>query len=293
MKTTTFRESQAKSPKARGKKVLLVLAGAGLLLGTLNVNASPEQDRQHLLHYFGTKYPDIKPENYVYGALAFDPDAMEQYKSIMDFPPFSSVVEQGKKMWETPFKNGKTYASCFPNGGKDVAGNYPYFDNKTNQVVTFEMAINACRTANGEEAYKYNDVKTMGTLTSYARTLSDGMLMNIKVQGPAANAAYEAGKKQFYDRRGQLNFSCASCHVANAGNHLRSEVLSPVVGQATHWPVFRGGENLVTLQERYVGCNKQVRAVPFAPGSVEYNDLEYFHSYVSNGLPMKASVFRK
>jgi len=293
MKTTTFRESQAKSPKARGKKVLLALAGAGLLLGALNVNASPEQDRQNLLDYFSSKYPDIKHENYVYGAAAFDPDAMSQYNSIMDFPPFGSVVDHGKKMWETPFKNGKTYASCFPNGGKDVAGNYPYFDNKTNQVVTFEMAINACRTANGEEAYKYNDMHTMGVLMSYARTLSDGMLMNIKVQGPAANAAYEAGKKQFYGRRGQLNFSCASCHVANAGNHLRSEVLSPVVGQATHWPVFRGGEKLFTLQERYVGCNKQVRAVPFAPGSVEYNDLEYFHSYVSNGLPLKASVFRK
>ncbi|MHB1173704.1 MAG: sulfur oxidation c-type cytochrome SoxA [Sulfuriferula sp.] len=293
MKTTTFRESQAKPPKARGKIILLALAGAGLLLGALNASASPEQDRQHLLHYFGTKYPDIKHENYVYGALAFDPDAMAQYKSIMDFPPFSSVVDHGKKMWETPFKNGKTYASCFPNGGKDVAGNYPYFDDKTNRVVTFEMAINACRTANGEEAFKYNDKKTMGVLTAYARTLSDGMLMNIKVQDAAATAAYNVGKDMFFKRRGQLNFSCASCHVANAGNHLRSEVLSPVVGQATHWPVFRGGEKLFTLQERYVGCNKMIRSVPFAPGSVEYNDLEYFHSYVSNGLPLEASVFRK
>ncbi|MEO6145781.1 MAG: sulfur oxidation c-type cytochrome SoxA, partial [Sulfuriferula sp.] len=176
---------------------------------------------------------------------------------------------------------------------KDVAGNYPYFDDKAGKVVTFEMALNSCRTANGEEPYKLTDDNTMGALTAYARTLSDGMLMNIKVQGPAATAAYEAGKKQFYGRRGQLNFSCASCHVANAGSHLRSEVLSPVVGQATHWPVFRGGEKLTTLQERYVGCNKQVRATPFAQGSVEYNDLEYFHSYVSNGLPMKASVFRK
>ncbi len=293
MKTITFRGPQAKSPKGHGKKILLALAGAGLLFGTLNASASPEQDRQNLLNFYSSKYPDIKAGNYIYGALAFDPDAMEQYKSIMDFPPFSSVVEQGKKMWETPFKNGKTYASCFPNDGKNVAGNYPYFDDKAGKVVTFEMAINACRTANGEEAYKYNDMKTMGTLTSYARTLSDGMPMNIKVQGASATAAYEAGKNEFYSRRGQLNFSCASCHVANAGNHLRSEVLSPAVGQSTHWPVFRGGETLVTLQERYVGCNKQVRAVPFAPGSVEYNDLEYFHSYISNGLPMKASVFRK
>ena len=275
------------------KKSLLALVSASLLFGTVTANATPEQDRQNLVKYYTSKYPDIKLDKYVYGALAFDSDSMAQYESIMDFPPFGTVVDQGQKMWDTPFKNGKTYSSCFANGGKNVAGNYPYFDDKAGKVVTFEMAINDCRTANGEEAYKLADAATMGTLTAYARTLSDGMLMNVKVNGAAAQAAYDTGKKHFYSRRGQLGFSCASCHVDNAGNRLRSEVLSPAVGQATHWPVFRGAETLVTLQNRYVGCNKQVRAVPFAVGSEEYNDLEYFHSYISNGLPMKASVFRK
>lgn len=275
------------------KTTLLALAGAGLLLGAVGAGAAPEQDRQNLIQYYKSKFPDIKFQDYVHGALALEPDAKAQYDAIMDFPPFFSFIEQGKIMWETPFKTGKKYADCFPNGGRNVAGNYPYFDDKAGKVVTFEMAINDCRVANGEEAYKHNDVKTMGTLTAYARTLSDGMLMNVKVEGAAANAAYEAGKKHFYSRRGQLNFSCATCHVDNGGNRLRSEILSPVVGHATHWPVFRGGDNLVTLQMRYEGCNRQVRAVPFAPGSEEYNNLEYFHSYISNGLPMKASVFRK
>jgi sulfur-oxidizing protein SoxA len=36
-----------------------------------------------------------------------------------------------------------------------------------------------------------------------------------------------------------------------------------------------------------------VRAVPFAAGSEELNNLEYFHSYTSNGLPLKASVYRR
>lgn len=275
------------------KKTLLTLVATSLALGAVAAYATPEQDRQNLVKYYASKYPDIKLNQYVYGALAFDKDSMAQYDSIMDFPPFSSVVEQGQKMWETPFKNGKTYASCFPNGGKNVAGNYPYFDDKANKVITFEMAINECRTTNGEEAYKQDDAGTMGKLTSYARTLSDGMKMNVKVNGPAAQAAYEAGKHHFYTRRGQFGFSCASCHVDNAGNHLRSEMLSPAIGQATHWPVFRGGDNLVSLQVRYVGCNKLVRAEPFKVGSEEYNNLEYFHSYISNGLPMKASVFRK
>ncbi|BBO99577.1 sulfur oxidation c-type cytochrome SoxA [Sulfuriferula nivalis] len=275
------------------KKTLLALVATTLTLGAVAANATPEQDKKNLVKYFTQKYPDIKLDQYVYGALAFDKDSMAQYNSIMDFPPFGTVVDQGQKMWETPFKNGKTYASCFPNGGKNVAGNYPYFDDKANKVVTFEMAINECRVSNGEEPFNLSDATTIGRLTAYARTLSDGMKMNIKVKGPKAEAAYEAGKSEFYTRHGQLGFSCASCHVYSAGSRLRSELLSPVVGQATHWPVFRGGDNLVTLQMRYVGCNKLVRATPFKEGSEEYNNLEYFHSYISNGLPMKASVFRK
>jgi sulfur-oxidizing protein SoxA len=90
-----------------------------------------------------------------------------------------------------------------------------------------------------------------------------------------------------------LNFSCANCHVDNVGNKLRSETLHMAVGAATHWPVFRGGDNLVTLQSRYERCFAQVRHVSPPIGSEKLNNLEYYHSYISNGLEMKSSVFRK
>lgn len=275
------------------KKAILGLIGLGLLGGAASVMASPEQDRQETIKYFTTKYPNVKVEDYVYGALAFDEDSKNQYDAIMEFPPFDSVIEKGKQMWETPLKSGKKYADCLPNGGKDIAGNYPYFDEKAGKVVTLEDTINACRVANGEQAYVLGDAKTMGTLTAYMRTLSDGMLVNIKVVGPKALAAYEDGKKTFFTRAGQLNFSCATCHIQNAGVRLRSELISPIIGQTVHWPVFRGGDNLVTLQTRYSGCFKTVRHVPDKQGSTKFNNLEYFHSYMSNGMPMKASVFRK
>ena len=275
------------------RKLLTGMAGLGIALGAVAVHASPEGDRQELTKYYTSKYPNIKVEDYVYGALAFDADSQAQYDAIMEFPPFESEVEKGRKMWETPFKSGKTYSSCLPNSGNQIAGNYPMFDEAKGKVVTLQDAINACRTANGEEAYKLNDMKTMGVLTSYMRTLSNGMIMNIKVQSTKAVAAYEDGKKTFYARKGQLNFACASCHVQNAGNRLRSELISPAIGHAVHWPVFRGGDNLVTLQQRYDGCFKQVRAVPPEQGGSTMNNLEYFHSSLSNGLPMKASVFRK
>lgn len=274
-------------------KLLTGLLGLGVLLSSFSAFATPEQDRQALIKYYTQKYPNVKVDDYVYGALAFDADSKAQYNSIMEFPPYESVIDEGRKMWETPFKNGKRYADCFPNGGKQLAGNYPMFDETKGKVVTLQDALNNCRVANGEEAFKVNDMKTMGTLTSYMRTLSDGMLMNVKVEGPRAMAAYEDGKKTFFTRKGQLNFACANCHVQNGGTRLRSEIISPVVGHAVHWPVFRGGENLVTLQQRYQGCFQQVRAVPPPQGGETMNNLEYFHSALSNGMPMKASVFRK
>lgn len=274
-------------------KLLTGIAGLGIALGVASAHASPESDRQEFIKYYTEKYPNVKVEEYVYGALAFDADSKAQYDAIMEFPPFESQVEAGRKLWETPFKNGKTYADCLPNGGKQIAGNYPMFDEAKGKVVTLHDAINDCRTANGEEAFKVNDMKTMGALTAHMRTLSDGMLMNVKVEGPKAMAAYEDGKKTFFSRKGQLNFACATCHVQNAGSRLRSELISPAVGHAVHWPVFRGGDNLVTLQQRYQGCFSQVRAVPPPQGGTTMNNLEYFHSALSNGLPMQASVFRK
>lgn len=275
------------------KHLMRILSVIGAFAAGASAMAGPEDDRRYLLELYHSRFPQIQLADYINGALIFSADAKAQYDSMMIMPPWQDVIERGRKMWETPFKNGNTYMGCFRNGGKDAAGNYPYFDEKLGKVVTFEMAINRCRRDNAEAEYKYDDMATMGTLTVYARSLSDGMPMNIKVDGPDAQAAYEAGKRLFYSRRGQLNFACATCHVGNAGNHVRNEFLSPVVGQTTHWPLFRGEGDLWTLQRRYAACNGLTRAVPFAIGSEEYNNLEYFHSYMSNGLPMHTAVWRK
>jgi len=267
---------------------------AGLLLGCAHTGPAkgPEADRNALIKHYQQTIPNVKFDNYIYGALAMNPDAKAQYDSFMEFPPYSIDLEEGKKMWETPFKNGKKFSSCFPNGAKNVAGNYPYFDNAANRVVTFENAINACLTANGEKELKYAG-EDMGLLTAYARSLSDGMKVNVKIEGAGALAAYEKGKKYYATRNGQLNFSCKSCHVQSAGKFIRSDQLSMMVGQASHWPEFRGGTNIVTLQGRFKQCEKNVRAKPKEANSEEYNNLEYYLTYMSNGLPMQTPVFRK
>jgi sulfur-oxidizing protein SoxA len=275
------------------KTPLLALAAISLLSGAMAAVAGPEEDRIKMVNYMKAKFPDVKLEDHVYGALALDPDSKSQYDFIMEFPPYTSQLEAGEKQFKKPFKNGKTYADCLPNGGRMIAGNYPLYDEAKGKVITLEEVVNSCRVANGEPAADVSDDQDFDLLMAHVRRLSNGMKMNIKVQSPAAQQAYADGKKTYYQRIGQLNFSCASCHVSGAGNRLRSELLSPLTGQAVHWPVFLGGETVTSLQKRYERCFNLVRHVPEKPGSTRMNNLEYFHSYMSNGLEMKASVFRK
>lgn len=279
-------------PRIKFLRHFLAVTLAAACIGG-SAHASPEQDRAAFIALYHDKFPAAALEDYVNGALMLSGDARAQFDSIMEFPPFQGDIDRGKTLWETPFRNGKTFASCYANGGRNIAGNYPYYDSRNDRVVTFEMDINRCLRDNGEVEYKFSDKATMGILTAYARTLSDGMRVDVRVAGTGALAKYEQGKKLYFTRIGQYNFACASCHMVNAGKILRTEILSPTVGQTTHWPVFRGGDNLNTLHMRYRRCMEQMRASPFPAGSEDLNNLEYFQSYLSNGLPMRASVYRK
>ena len=292
---TSLMERNTRLVRVRLHRALCALCVATLASFALLAVAatSPEEDRARLVEFFAKRFPGVQLDDYVYGALIANPGGREQYEQIMEFPPFLGDIDKGKKIWETPFRNGKTFADCFADAGHNVVGNYPYFDAGLGKVVTFENAINACLRANREAEFTYGDRQTMGVLTAYARTLSDGMRINIRIESPAALAKYEAGRNLFFRRVGQLNAACAGCHLYNAGNVMRMELISPALGQATHWPIFRGGEELMTFQGRFKRCMEQMRAEPYGFDSEEWNNLEYFLSYLSNGLPLKSSVFRK
>ena len=165
-----------------------------------------------------------------------------------------------------------------------IRQNYPYFDEKEGKVVTLELALNQCREANGEAPLSY--VKDeMAALTAYMAFTSRGKPFDIKIPNdPRALEAYQNGKHYFYTRRGQLNFSCASCHVQSPGERIRAEVLAPALGILNAMPIYRsewGG--MGTISRRFTSCNSQIRGVPLEPQADEYRDLEYYLSYVSNG----------
>lgn len=277
------------------KKLLTATLVLGLLGGfTLPAQASPEQDLKEFRSYFKKRFPDTPFNDFVNGVYSIDAASREQWEEIEEFPPYELNIEKGMTLFETPFANGKSYADCFDNGGIGIAHRYPFFDRESGQVITLEGSINACRAVNGEKALGWSK-GAIADISAYMHSTSRGEIINVVVpDDPAAMAAYERGKNHFYAKRGQLNMACADCHVYYSGNKIRADLLSPALGQASGFPVYRskwGG--LGTLHRRYGGCNKQVRAKPHKSQSDEYRALEYFHTYMSNGLEINGPSARK
>jgi len=257
-------------------------------------NATPEQDKETFQKFYTERFPNVSNEDFGNGVYALDQDARDQWEAMSDFPPYEDDLEEGEELFNASFKNGKSYASCFENGGENIRQHYPKFDAERNVVVTLELAINECRMKNGEAALPYlkGDIAKISAYMAYT---SEGSLIDIKIpESEKGLAAYQAGKQYYYSKRGQLNFSCANCHTQNVGRKARSETLSPSLGHPTHFPVYRmKWGNFGTLHRRFTSCNKQVRAQPLAGQSEEYRNLEYFLTYMSNGLPVNGPASRK
>ncbi len=250
-------------------------------------SVDPAAEARAFRDYFFRKFPNVKADDFANGPYALNEDMRRQWEEKEQFPPYEFSLETGKELFAKPFANGKHYADCFPDRGIGIRQSYPQFDATRGKVITLELALNECRQANGENAMSYTG-DDMAALTAYMAYTSRGKPFDIKIpDDPRAVEAYENGKRYFYTRRGQLNFSCATCHVQNPGERLRAEVLAPALGILNAMPIYRSEwGNMGTISRRFITCNSQVRGVPLQPQSEDYRDLEYFLSYVSNGLPI-------
>jgi sulfur-oxidizing protein SoxA len=267
----------------------VVAALAVCLLGAAapEPTTTPVADQKAFQDYFKNRFPDVKFADFANGPYAVNAPMRKQWEEIMQFPPYDFALDEGKTAFETPFANCKTYADCFANKGIGIRQTFPYFDTKTGQVITLDLAINRCRTENGEKPLKYQ-TGMMASITAYMAETSRGKPFDIKIpDDKRAQAAYEDGKKFFYSRRGQLNFSCASCHVGASGQRMRGDVLAPAIGILAAFPIYRSDwGSMGTIDRRFTSCSSQMRATPLPPQDVQYRDLEYFLSYMGNGIPI-------
>lgn len=274
-------------------KMMAIAATVAAIPATAMAGTSPEQDRVAVQNHMAKRFAGVPLQEYANGVYAIDSVGRENWEAIEEFPPYETFIDAGEEMWNKKFKNGKSYKSCF--GSPVIAHKYPSWDKKKQMVMTLPLAINNCRKANGEKPLKYKK-GSINNILSYVAFQSRGKKTNVVIpkDQPGAMKAYEDGKKFYFTRRGQLNLSCAHCHIQQVGQVLRSEVLGPMLGHTTGWPTYRSKWATVgTLHRRFTGCNKQVRAKPMKAQGEEYRNLEYFLTYMSNGIELNGPSNRK
>lgn len=272
---------------------VVTLVAVMLLQGP--VLAGPEEDRLAFQSFYQEQFPDVPYVEFANGIYAIDEDARSQWLSIEDFPPYEFSVDRGREVWPQTLPNGRTLADCFDADSGELRAQYPQFDVQRGEVVTLEMAVNLCREANGLPPLSYGSTEIID-IVAYLAFEARGKPVDVRIpqDQPGALAAYEAGKRFYYSKRGQLNFACADCHVKSVGQYVRADHLGPSFGHPTHFPVYRsklGG--MISLHQRFFGCVRDVRAKPFELQSVEFRNLEYFLTYMSNGLEFNGPGARK
>ena len=80
-------------PLSRIPGVAIVLVVLCAIFGVLSPGFTTPANIANILE-FEKRYPEIKLSDYIYGALAFNPDAKAQYDSIMEFPPFLEEIDK-------------------------------------------------------------------------------------------------------------------------------------------------------------------------------------------------------
>jgi len=209
--------------------------------------------------------------------------------------PAFTAVDTGETLWNTVDGNqGKSCADCHQEASvsmKGVRAQFPKWNAKLQRPHTMETQINECRTERmGAEEWKW-EAKEMLAMTAYVGLQSRGMPVNIDVSDPGMAKWVEKGKDVYFTRVGQLNMSCANCHVENYGNMIRADHLSQ--GQINGFPVYRlkwGG--IGSAQRRFKGCMANIRATPYKVGGDEFTALETYLASRGNGLSVETPSVR-
>jgi sulfur-oxidizing protein SoxA len=117
----------------------------------------------------------------------------------------------------------------------------------------------------------------MDALVAYVTGQSRGMKMNVALNHPKEQEAYEIGQKIFFFRGGPHDFACSSCHATD-NQRIRLQDLPNLTKTAdaqrayTSWPAYRVSQGEVrSFQWRLYDCFRQQRfpeLVFISPASV-------------------------
>ncbi len=204
------------------------------------------------------------------------------------------LADKGKTLWSTVDGTaGQSCATCHHDASasmKGVGASYPKYDAQLKKVIDVEQRINLERQRMGAAPYKWESDEMLA-MTAYVKMQSRGMPVKVATDGPA-HGFWLKGKEFYETRRGQLDMSCAQCHVQNNDRKLRTETLTQ--GQTNGFPTYRlSWQALGSVQRRFRECNSQIRAEPLPYGSDDYVNLELYVASRGQGLPVESPSVRK
>jgi len=203
-------------------------------------------------------------------------------------------VSRGERLWSDAPAQSPSCSSCHGDGKrsmKGVAARYPKHDPALGRVVDLEGRIRACASGNQKRAAPAYESDELLSLTAYVAHQSAGQAPAVSVEG-AGSAAFERGRKLYFERQGQFNLACNQCHDRNWGGKLLAEKISQ--GHPVDWPAYRfEWQSLGSLQRRLRACYFGVRAEQPPFGSADLVALELYLAARARGLPASPPGVRK
>lgn len=202
-------------------------------------------------------------------------------------------VQQGETIWHE--RSGSTASSCADCHGdatsmRGVAARYPAYDPKLGRPLTLEQRINLSRSADQGAAAFPPESDALLAISAFVGLQSRGLPLAVSSDGPV-RPFYEAGRRLFETRMGQLDLSCQQCHDGLAGQHLAGALIPQ--GHPNGYPLYRlEWQGMGSLYRRIRNCITGVRGEPFAPDAEELVDLELFLGVRAAGLVVETPAVR-
>ncbi|MGV6827209.1 MAG: sulfur oxidation c-type cytochrome SoxA [bacterium] len=205
------------------------------------------------------------------------------------------TVEEGHALF-TEHRQDEEYAcaDCHGKNGDNLdtkrIASYPIYDENLGGLVTLQNRINNCWEMNMDRFPLVYDDRQLVALETFIKNLAHGETINVQTDGDMAPLLKEA-EKLYQQRFGQLDMSCAHCHIQHLGQMLRGQKLSQ--GQGNGFPEYRLGKGEITsLHKRLKQCFISFRADPFDAGSREFKLLELYIMSRGNGLTIETPAVR-
>lgn len=272
--------------------LLFALTAGGVRAQSPDTDIRPEIRR--FQEFFLERFPSVPLEKFNKGPYSLPQSTLQAatLRFLERLPPFEHALIPARSEWNRTY-NGVTLGACMSR--HPPASRFPYVLN--DRVITVERAIRDCldlqdRTSPAPGSPEFN------ALVGVFREQASGEPVRIDVDNPALQYLYTLGRKVFWARRGQYNYSCASCHVGNAGNSLRGELISAALGQTAEFPLYslkrasQAGFGWISLHEQYRRCFTRSGAAPLSTQDEALVALEVYLTANDTGVPLNAPGFR-